>query len=193
MLIWLGLSGIHPILTFILLHSHFKLYRIYLPFLWEKSECSKVPLVVGYTPGHFSALVPITPLTTAISSVPSQFSDGDDFIYLPLFDVESSPMPVHFSESIFTSALYSGVATEDLIRDWMVISTTPKDQLWVKVSHTPRNDLTDALFREWMNAYLNNDATTGTRPVSSDEMSFEGIDVPFSADKVTNVEPLPPL
>ncbi|KAM3184066.1 hypothetical protein ACTXT7_009126 [Hymenolepis weldensis] len=174
-----------------LAYSNFQ--GLYLPFLWEKSECSKVPLVVGYTPSHFSALVPITPLTTVVSSVPSQSSVGDDFIYLPLFDVESFPMPVHFSESVFTSALYSGVATEDVIRDWMVISTTPKDQLWVKVSHTPRNDLTDALFREWMNAYLNNDATTSTRPASPDKLSFEGIDVPFSADKVTNVEPPPPL
>nr|CDS26557.1 hypothetical protein HmN_000145300 [Hymenolepis microstoma] len=76
---------------------------IYLPFLWEKNVCSKVPLFVGYTPGHFSALVPIAPFPTAVSLVFSQSSAGDNFIFLPLFDIESTPMPVHFSEIIFTS------------------------------------------------------------------------------------------
>ncbi|KAM7532804.1 hypothetical protein Aperf_G00000128991 [Anoplocephala perfoliata] len=35
---------------------------IYLPLLWERCFCSKVPVILGYTKGHFSALVPIKPL-----------------------------------------------------------------------------------------------------------------------------------
>ncbi|VDN97325.1 unnamed protein product [Rodentolepis nana] len=162
-----------------------KFQGIYLPFLWEKDVCLKVPLVVGYTPGHFSALVPIAPFPTADSSEISQSIVGDTFIFLPLFDIENTPMPVHFSERMFTSAQYSGAATEDLIRDWMVTITTPDDQLWVKVSHTNQNDVADALFGAWMEANFRNDTSTASRPGSPNEMLFAGIDVPFSADKTT--------
>ncbi|CAH8547781.1 unnamed protein product [Heterobilharzia americana] len=34
---------------------------IYLPLLWEKSFCSRNPIVLGFTRGHFTALVPIEP------------------------------------------------------------------------------------------------------------------------------------
>ncbi|GBP28800.1 Ubiquitin thioesterase trabid [Eumeta japonica] len=36
---------------------------VYLPLLWEPEFCSKSPLCVGYTRGHFSALVPCEPDT----------------------------------------------------------------------------------------------------------------------------------
>lgn len=34
---------------------------IYLPLLWEPEFCCKSPLCLGYTRGHFSALVPLEP------------------------------------------------------------------------------------------------------------------------------------
>lgn len=34
---------------------------IYLPLLWEPDQCSKSPLCLAYTRGHFSALVPLEP------------------------------------------------------------------------------------------------------------------------------------
>lgn len=34
---------------------------VYLPLLWEPEFCSKSPLCLGYTRGHFSALVPLEP------------------------------------------------------------------------------------------------------------------------------------
>lgn len=37
---------------------------VYLPLLWEPEFCSKSPLCLGYTRGHFSALVPIEPYTS---------------------------------------------------------------------------------------------------------------------------------
>lgn len=34
---------------------------IYLPLLWERNLCSRNPIVLGYTRGHFTALVPMEP------------------------------------------------------------------------------------------------------------------------------------
>ncbi|VDD81151.1 unnamed protein product [Mesocestoides corti] len=34
---------------------------VYLPVLWERSFCSRDPIILGYTRGHFSALVPKEP------------------------------------------------------------------------------------------------------------------------------------
>jgi ubiquitin thioesterase ZRANB1 len=34
---------------------------VYLPLLWDQSFCWKSPLTLGYTRGHFSALVPRVP------------------------------------------------------------------------------------------------------------------------------------
>ena len=31
---------------------------IYLPLMWEPSDCDPSPLTIAYTPGHFTALVP---------------------------------------------------------------------------------------------------------------------------------------
>ena len=36
---------------------------IYLPLLWEPSFCSRSPISLGYTRGHFCALVPPEPVT----------------------------------------------------------------------------------------------------------------------------------
>ncbi|VDN97287.1 unnamed protein product, partial [Rodentolepis nana] len=165
-----------------------KFQGIYLPFLWEKSSCSKVPLVVGYTSGHFSALVPITPPLSEAPSVPSQSSVKDDFICLPLHNINYTPMPVHFSESISTSASDSGVTTEDLISDWMLTCKTQDGRLWVKISHSPRNRLADEIFRLWLNACLSNTSTTDS---PTEETSFEGIDVPYSANEVEQNEASP--
>ncbi|KOB65340.1 Uncharacterized protein OBRU01_22868 [Operophtera brumata] len=38
------------------LEGHCHVAGIYLPLLWEPSFCSKSPLCLGYTRGHFSAL-----------------------------------------------------------------------------------------------------------------------------------------
>lgn len=34
---------------------------VYLPLLWESAFCSRDPLILGYTRGHFTALIPVEP------------------------------------------------------------------------------------------------------------------------------------
>ena len=36
---------------------------MYLPLLWERSFCTRSPIALGYTRGHFCALVPPEPVT----------------------------------------------------------------------------------------------------------------------------------
>lgn len=60
---------------------------VYLPLLWEASFCWKTPIALGYTRGHFSALV-------AIASSPQS---GDSHVtYLPLVDSEGRLLCIHF-------------------------------------------------------------------------------------------------
>jgi hypothetical protein len=43
------------------LFCSFLLSGVYLPLLWEPSQCSPSPIALGYTRGHFCALVPPEP------------------------------------------------------------------------------------------------------------------------------------
>ncbi|ODN01147.1 Ubiquitin thioesterase trabid [Orchesella cincta] len=52
---------------------------IYLPFFWEHSFCWKWPIALGYTRGHFSALVPMEPDCDPLSRIASAAQlDADD-------------------------------------------------------------------------------------------------------------------
>ncbi len=42
---------------------------MYLPLLWEPSFCCRSPIALGYTRGHFSALVAPEPASASASSV----------------------------------------------------------------------------------------------------------------------------
>lgn len=78
---------------------------IYLPFFWEHSFCWKWPIALGYTRGHFSALVPMEPDCDPLSRIASAAQlDADDLnsrsVYLPLITYQGDMLPIHFlSES----------------------------------------------------------------------------------------------
>jgi hypothetical protein len=74
---------------------------VYLPLLWEPSQCSTSPIALGYTRGHFCALIPPEPsvrqhlhsapasgrLGAATASMfydPVDVGDGDKSTFLPL-------------------------------------------------------------------------------------------------------------
>ncbi|XP_045780612.1 ubiquitin thioesterase trabid isoform X2 [Maniola jurtina] len=70
---------------------------IYLPLLWDPEFCSKSPLCLGYTRGHFSALVPIEPYSHRHAYIcREQQEESEDTTYLPLTDSEGKLLPVHF-------------------------------------------------------------------------------------------------
>lgn len=65
---------------------------LYLPLLWEQSFCSKSPIALGYTRGHFSALVPTEPY----ARIDAARVDSEDVLFLPLMDCEHKLLPIHF-------------------------------------------------------------------------------------------------
>jgi ubiquitin thioesterase ZRANB1 len=82
---------------------------VYLPLLWEPSFCWRWPIALGYTRGHFSALVPMEPDCDPIGRVDSAPNhhrslalDAEELngrcssVYLPLTSVEGALLPIQF-------------------------------------------------------------------------------------------------
>lgn len=71
---------------------------VYLPVLWEQSFCWKNPLVLGYTRGHFSALVAMETDNSNELGAGANVDSVDNFhvTYLPLVDYEGKLLPIHF-------------------------------------------------------------------------------------------------
>jgi ubiquitin thioesterase ZRANB1 len=69
---------------------------VYLPLLWEQSFCIRTPIALGYTRGHFSALVPLEPYSSRLDRPQSHHPDELRSIFLPLMDRDRKLLPIHF-------------------------------------------------------------------------------------------------
>lgn len=68
-----------------------------MPLLWEPSFCWKSPITLGYTRGHFSALVPMDVDLDKNAGAGAMMDNLEEKIfYLPLVDKEGIPLPLHF-------------------------------------------------------------------------------------------------
>lgn len=74
------------------------LLGVYLPLLWEPSFCWKTPIALGYTRGHFSALVPMEIDTDENMGAGANIENNEEsqVVYLPLMDSEGKMLPIHF-------------------------------------------------------------------------------------------------
>lgn len=71
---------------------------VYLPLLWERSFCWRNPIALGYTRGHFSALVPMETDLDNDQGAGANLDNGEvlQHAYLPLMDTEGKLLPLHF-------------------------------------------------------------------------------------------------
>lgn len=71
---------------------------VYLPLLWEQSFCWKSPIALGYTRGHFSALVAMENDGYGNRGAGANLNTDDDvtITFLPLVDSERKLLHVHF-------------------------------------------------------------------------------------------------
>ena len=127
---------------------------VYLPLLWEPSFCSKSPIALGYTRGHFCALVPPEPVsqphirnystnvttgasgslsvsTTGASSASyleaSTIEDEAKATYLPLMTSDRKQLlPIHF-----LSQTEAG-NEEVILQQWLDVCATGKKKFLVK-------------------------------------------------------------
>ncbi|GAA6079255.1 ubiquitin thioesterase zranb1-A, partial [Tachysurus ichikawai] len=71
---------------------------VYLPLLWEQSFCWKSPIALGYTRGHFSALVAMETDGYDNRGAGANLNTDDDVTvtFLPLVDSERKLLHIHF-------------------------------------------------------------------------------------------------
>lgn len=71
---------------------------VYLPLLWEQSFCWKSPIALGYTRGHFSALVAMENDGYDNRGAGANLNTDDDVTvtFLPLVDSDRKLLHVHF-------------------------------------------------------------------------------------------------
>lgn len=83
---------------FVLLTPLFVCAGVYLPLLWEQSFCWKSPIALGYTRGHFSALVGMETDGYDNRGAGANLDADDDVTvtFLPLVDSERKLLQIHF-------------------------------------------------------------------------------------------------
>lgn len=145
---------------------------VYLPLLWESTFCSKSPIALGYTRGHFSALVPMEPYMSPPSR-PSLPGTDDDLqvTFLPLQSHDRKLLPVHF----LTQA--EAGCEETLLRQWLDVCATEGGLLVAQQRLDKRPLLVAQMVEEWLNHYRRLAQTAAapfSRPVPSQDYSSDG-------------------
>lgn len=142
---------------------------LYLPLLWEQSFCIKSPIALGYTRGHFSALVPTEPY----SRIDAARVDSEDVTFLPLMDCEHKLLPIHFLThaevklnfycqfdikilivNFFFFHLFVQMGCEEsIMRQWLDVCVTEGGLLVGQQKLQKRPLLVAQMLEEWLNHY----------------------------------------
>ncbi|XP_065287394.1 ubiquitin thioesterase ZRANB1 [Dermacentor albipictus] len=120
---------------------------IYIPLLWEPSFCWKSPIALGYTRGHFSALVPMEPEPEVICGAGANTRDDLQVAFLPLMTADRQLLPLHF--------LTQGEVgrEEEIIKQWLDCCVT-EGGLLVAQQKVPRSPhLVLQMVDQWLEAY----------------------------------------
>lgn len=120
-----------------------KFEGLYLPLLWEQSFCIRSPIALGYTRGHFSALVPSEPY----QRLDSTREEEEDVTFLPLMDCENKLIPIHF----LTQAEIGH--EETIMRQWLDVCLTEGGLLVAHQKLHKRPLLVAQMLEEWLNHY----------------------------------------
>lgn len=120
---------------------------VYLPLLWEPEFCSKSPLCLGYTRGHFSALVPVEPLASRHAYICRNERQPDASAFLPLTDADGKLLPVHFL------SCDEMADAEGVLRRWLSACVTAGGVLAARQTLHARPLLVAQMLEEWLNHY----------------------------------------
>ncbi|KPJ02972.1 Ubiquitin thioesterase trabid [Papilio xuthus] len=134
-----------------------KFQGIYLPLLWEPEFCCKSPLCLGYTRGHFSALVPLEPYPHRHSYIcREQQKESEEVTFLPLTDSEGKLLPVHFltGDEVRAVSCEGGEAGgEAAVRRYVSAAALGGGARAARQRLHPRPLLQAQMLEEWLNHY----------------------------------------
>jgi ubiquitin thioesterase ZRANB1 len=122
---------------------------VYLPLLWEPTFCWRIPLALGYTRGHFTALVPMEVDLYAHLGARANIDSNEDAptVYLPLMDYEGKVLPIHFLQA-------SEIGHEvSLLHEWLDCCTTESGLLVAKQQLGRQPHLVRQMVEEWLHRY----------------------------------------
>ncbi|XP_054437653.1 ubiquitin thioesterase ZRANB1 isoform X1 [Pteronotus mesoamericanus] len=127
---------------------------VYLPLLWEQSFCWKSPIALGYTRGHFSALVAMENDGYGNRGAGANLNTDDDvtITFLPLVDSERKLLHVHF---LSAQELGNEEQQEKLLREWLDCCVTEGGVLVAmqKSSRRRNHPLVTHMVEKWLDRY----------------------------------------
>ncbi|XP_042817206.1 ubiquitin thioesterase ZRANB1 isoform X2 [Panthera tigris] len=127
---------------------------VYLPLLWEQSFCWKSPIALGYTRGHFSALVAMENDGYGHRGAGANLNTDDDVTvtFLPLVDSERKLLHVHF---LSAQELGNEEQQEKLLREWLDCCVTEGGVLVAlqKSSRRRNHPLVTHMVEKWLDRY----------------------------------------
>uniref|UniRef100_A0A8B9JXY2 ubiquitinyl hydrolase 1 n=1 Tax=Astyanax mexicanus TaxID=7994 RepID=A0A8B9JXY2_ASTMX len=138
---------------------------VYLPLLWEQSFCWKSPIALGYTRGHFSALVAMENDGYDNRGAGANLNTDDDVTvtFLPLVDSERKLLHIHF---LSAQEMGTEEQQERLLRQWLDCCVTEGGILVAlqKSSRRRNHPLVTQMVEKWLDGYRQ----LGTCPALSD-------------------------
>ncbi|KAB5555859.1 hypothetical protein PHYPO_G00039000 [Pangasianodon hypophthalmus] len=127
---------------------------VYLPLLWEQSFCWKSPIALGYTRGHFSALVAMETDGYDNRGAGANLNTDDDVTvtFLPLVDSERKLLHIHF---LSAQEMGNEEQQEKLLREWMDCCVTDGGMLAAmqKSSRRRNHPLVTQMVEKWLDGY----------------------------------------
>uniref|UniRef100_A0A8C9XDV2 ubiquitinyl hydrolase 1 n=1 Tax=Sander lucioperca TaxID=283035 RepID=A0A8C9XDV2_SANLU len=127
---------------------------VYLPLLWEQSFCWKSPIALGYTRGHFSALVAMENDGYDNRGAGANLNTDDDVTvtFLPLVDSERKLLHVHF---LSAQEMGNEEQQEKLLREWLDCCVTEGGMLAAmqKSSRRRNHPLVTQMVEKWLDRY----------------------------------------
>ncbi|XP_071392819.1 ubiquitin thioesterase ZRANB1 [Centroberyx affinis] len=127
---------------------------VYLPLLWEQSFCWKSPIALGYTRGHFSALVAMENDGYDNRGAGANLNTDDDVTvtFLPLVDSERKLLHIHF---LSAQEMGNEEQQEKLLREWLDCCVTEGGMLAAmqKSSRHRNHPLVTQMVEKWLDRY----------------------------------------
>ncbi|KAH3787027.1 hypothetical protein DPMN_165146 [Dreissena polymorpha] len=143
---------------------------VYLPFLWERNFCYKSPITLGYTRGHFSALVPMELDTNMPLGAGANIDNAPDeqVFYLPLVDHEGVFLPIHFISGAEANP------DETIFRRWFDCIVTQEGH-FVAIQHVGKCPImVKQMLDVWLDHYRQKAASSDADNIGTQGFSTDG-------------------